>query len=223
MTQFVRDRLARYLFENGFRVTTAKDATAPRASMRGLDFDIVVLDVMMPGENVLDLARDLKTVSNISICLMTARAEPEHRIEGPKTGVDDFISKPFEPRELLLRLQNIVRRSRNPSGPHEEIKMGDHVFHVARGDLKRGNESVKLTERERDLLRLFAQRPSVPVARDELTSDESTGSERAIDVQIDRLRRKIESNPANPLYLNASALPRAALRGTRFNIGGWQH
>jgi two-component system, OmpR family, phosphate regulon response regulator OmpR len=102
---------------------------------------------------------------------------------------------------LLLRLQNIVRRGRDLSGPREEIKMGDYVFHVARGELRRGNESIKLTERERDLLRLFAQRPGVPIARHELTSDESTGSERAIDVQINRLRRKIESDPANPLYI----------------------
>ena len=199
--QFIRDRLARYLFENGFRVSTAQDAARARASMRGLAFDVVILDVMMPGENGLHLARDLKTISNIPICLMTARAEPEHRIEGLETGVDDFISKPFEPRELLLRLRNIVRRGRDPSGPREEIKMGDYVFHVARGELKRAAESVKLTERERDLLRLFAQRPGVPIGRHELAGDDSTGNERAIDVQINRLRRKIEIDPANPLYL----------------------
>ncbi len=170
--QRIRDQLAQYLFENGFRVTTANDATCARASMRGLTFDLVLLDVMMPGESGLDLARDLKTISNVPICMLTARAEAEHRVEGLEIGVDDFVPKPFEPRELVLRLRNILRRGRSPSGPRDEIKMGDYVFHVDRGELKRGEESIKLTERERDLLRLFAQRPGLPVARHELASDE---------------------------------------------------
>ena len=192
--QRIRDLLARYLFENGFRVSTATDAETARASMRGLAFDVVILDVMMPGENGLDLARDLKSISNIPICMLTARAEPEQRIEGLEIGVEDYVAKPFEPRELLLRLQNILKRGRGPSGPRDEIRMGDFTFHVGRGELKR-------TERERDLLRMFAQRPSMPIARHELASDDSTGSERAIDVQINRLRRKIESDPTNPVYL----------------------
>jgi two-component system phosphate regulon response regulator OmpR len=200
--QGIRDALARYLHKNGFRVTTAVDAASARASMRGLSFDVVLLDVSMPGEeNGLDLARDLKAASNIPICMLTARAEPENRIEGLEAGVDDYVTKPFEPRELLLRLQNILKRGRGPSGPREEITMGDFTFHVSRGELKRGEESVKLTERERDLLRQFAQRPGMPVARHELAADESTGTERAIDVQINRLRRKIETDPANPVYL----------------------
>jgi two-component system phosphate regulon response regulator OmpR len=199
--QGIRDLLARFLFKAGFRVTTATDAESARASMRGLTFDVVILDVMMPGENGLDLARDLKSISNIPICMLTARADPEQRIEGLEIGVDDYIPKPFEPRELLLRLRNILKRGRGPSGPREEIRMGDFTFHVGRGELKRNDETIKLTERERDLLRLFAQRPGMPIARHELASDESTGSERAIDVQINRLRRKIEGDPANPVYL----------------------
>lgn len=197
----IRDQLAQYLSESGFRVTTANDASCARASMRSLTFDLVLLDVMMPGESGLDLARDLKTISNIPICMLTARAEPEHRVEGLELGVDDFVPKPFEPRELVLRLQNILKRGRGPTGPREEIKMGNYIFHVSRGELKRGDESIKLTERERDLLRLFAQRPGLPIARHELVGDGSTGSERAIDVQINRLRRKIEADPSNPLYL----------------------
>lgn len=197
----IRDLLARYLFEAGFRVTTATDAESARASMRGLAFDVVILDVMMPGENGLDLARDLKSISNIPICMLTARADPEQRIEGLEIGVDDYIPKPFEPRELLLRLQNILKRGRGPSGPREEIRMGDFTFNVGRGELKRKDETIKLTERERDLLRLFAQRPGTPIARHELAADESTGSERAIDVQINRLRRKIEPDPRAPRYL----------------------
>jgi two-component system phosphate regulon response regulator OmpR len=200
--QRIRDLLARYLFEQGYRVTTATDAASARASMRGLAFDVVILDVMMPGESGLTLARELSQTTRIPICLLTARSDPDQRIEGLEAGVDDYVSKPFEPRELLLRLQNILKRRRGPSGPRDEIKMGDFTFHVARGELKRKDETVKLTERERDLLRLFAQRPGTPIARHELAGDDSTGSsERAIDVQINRLRRKIEIDPTNPVYL----------------------
>ncbi|HEX5957773.1 MAG TPA: response regulator transcription factor [Hyphomicrobiaceae bacterium] len=197
----IRDLLAQYLFQNGFRVTTAPDAATARATMSGLVFDVIILDVMMPGENGLALARDLKSTSNVPICMLTARAEPEERIEGLEIGVDDYIAKPFEPRELLLRLQNILRRRQRPSGPRDEVTMGDFIFHVERGELRRGEESIKLTERERELLRHFAQRPGMPVARHELAADESSGTERAIDVQINRLRRKIESDPTNPVYL----------------------
>jgi two-component system phosphate regulon response regulator OmpR len=198
----IRDLLARYLLEKGgFRVSTATDAASARAAMRGLAFDVVILDVMMPGESGLDLARDLKSISNIPICMLTARAEPEQRIEGLEAGVDDYIVKPFEPRELLLRLQNILRRGNGPSGPREEVRMGEFTFHVARGELKRREETIKLTERERDLLRMFAQRPGTPIARHELGGNDPAGSERAIDVQINRLRRKIETDPANPVYL----------------------
>ena len=199
--QRIRDLLARYLFERGFRISTACDAASARASMRGLSFDVIILDVMMPGESGIELARDLKAVSNVPICMLTARAEPENCVEGLEAGVDDFISKPFEPRELLLRLQNILKRGNGPSGPRDEIEMGDYTFHVSRGELKLREETIKLTERERDLLRMFAQRPGLPIARHELASDELTGSERAIDVQINRLRRKIEIDPANPVYL----------------------
>src|SRR5688500_3168562 len=199
--QRIREKLAQYLFQNGFRVSTAEDAATARATMAGLVFDLVILDVMMPGENGIELARALKSASNVPICMLTARAEPEERIQGLEIGVDDYIAKPFEPRELLLRLQNILKRRQGPSGPREEIAMGDFVFHVERGELRRGEESIKLTERERDLLRHFAQRPGTPVARHELAADDSTGTERAIDVQINRLRRKIESDPANPVYL----------------------
>ena len=199
--QKIRDLLARYLFENGFRVSTAENVPTARAAMRGLAYDIVLLDVMMPGESGLTLARELKTTTRIPVCLLTARSEPEHRIEGLEIGVEDYIPKPFEPRELLLRLRNILRRGEKIATPREEVRMGAYVFHLGRGELKRDNETIKLTERERDMLRLFAQRPGVPIQRHELSSDDSTGSERAIDVQINRLRRKIETDPSNPVYL----------------------
>ena len=168
--QRIRDLLARYLFENGFRVTTAADAHEARSNMKGLAFDLVILDIMMPGESGLQLARSLKTQSQIPICMLTAQADPEHRIEGLEAGVDDYIPKPFEPRELLLRLQNILKRGNAPSGPQEEITMGRFVFHVGRGELRNGDETIKLTERERDLLRLFASRPGMPISRHELAS-----------------------------------------------------
>jgi two-component system phosphate regulon response regulator OmpR len=197
----IRDLLARYLYEQGFRVTTAEDAPSARAAMRGLSFDIILLDVMMPGESGLDLARELKSTTRVPICMLTARAEAEQRIEGLEIGVDDYISKPFEPRELLLRLRNILRRGQDVQGSADEARMGPYTFYISRGELKRGEEAIKLTERERDLLRLFAQRRGMPVQRHELANDENTGSERAIDVQINRLRRKIESDPSNPVYL----------------------
>lgn len=200
--QKIRDLLARYLFEHGYRVTTAAEAASARAAMRGLTFDLILLDVMMPGENGLDLARDLKSASPIPILMLTARSEPDDRIAGLEAGVDDYVPKPFEPRELLLRVRNILKRGRPAAVvPTDEVQMGAFVFHIGRGELRRDDESIKLTERERDLLRLFAQRPGTPIARHELSSDDSTGSERAIDVQINRLRRKIETDPSNPVYL----------------------
>lgn len=197
----IRDLLGRYLQDNGFRVTTAGDAVAARSAMRGLTFDLVILDVMMPGESGLELARALKAMAPIPVCMLTARAEPENRVEGLEAGVDDYITKPFEPRELVLRLHNILRRGRGAQEPRDEVAMGEYVFNVVRGELRRGQESIKLTERERELLRLFASRPGSAIPRHELAADESSGNERAIDVQINRLRRKIESDPSNPVYL----------------------
>ncbi len=198
----IRDLLARYLYENGFRVTPAADAISARAAMRGLAFDLVILDIMMPGEDGLSLAQSLKQISAVPICMLTARSDTSDRIKGLEIGVDDYVTKPFEPRELVLRLQNILRRGRaSPGTSRDDVKMGEFIFHIARGELKRGEETMKITERERDLLRMFAQRPGLPIPRHELASDNSTGSERAIDVQINRLRRKIEIDPSNPVYL----------------------
>jgi two-component system phosphate regulon response regulator OmpR len=199
--QRIRDLLSRYLFESGIRVTPAPDTASARSAMRGLRFDLVILDVMMPGESGLDLARELKRGSEIPICMLTARSEPEDRIEGLEAGVDDYLPKPFEPRELLLRLKNILRRGKTRPGNADELRMGDFVFHISRGELKKGEETIKLTERERDMLRLFAVRPGIAIARHELANDDASGSERAVDVQINRLRRKIETDPSNPVYL----------------------
>ena len=199
--QKIRELLGRFLVSSGYRVTEAADAASARSFMRGLAFDLVMLDVMMPGESGLSLARDLKATRPVPILMLTALADAEDRITGLEAGVDDYVTKPFEPRELLLRLRNILRRGQAPNAQSDEIRMGPCVFSITRGELRRDEDSIKLTERERDLLRLFALRIGVPVPRHELSSDESTGSERAIDVQINRLRRKIESDPSNPVYL----------------------
>lgn len=199
----IRDLLTRFLNDNGFRVTPACDASAARAAMRGLAFDLVVLDLMMPGESGLSFARDLRSSgSTIPICMLTANSSPKQRIEGLETGADDYVAKPFEPRELVLRLRNILKH-RYPAADEDrgEVRMGPYTFHIARGELRKDIETIKLTERERDLLRQFASRPGCPIARHELAHDDTTGSERAIDVQINRLRRKIESDPSNPVYL----------------------
>jgi two-component system phosphate regulon response regulator OmpR len=197
----IRDLLARYLQDNGFRVTTAIDAASARACMRSLAFDLLILDWMMPQESGIDFARSLRTESQVPILMLTARAEPDQRIAGLETGVDDYLAKPFEPRELLLRVGNVLRRG-GAAQASGEVRMGEFVFHVARGELRRENETIRLTERERELLRYFAQRPGMPVSRHELARDEGeNGGERAVDVQINRLRRKIEKDPANPVYL----------------------
>ena len=205
----LRDLLAIYLRKNGFRVTTAGDAAAARACLRSLAFDLLILDVMMPGESGLDLARGLKAISDVPIVLLTARADPANRIEGLEAGVDEFVSKPYEPRELVLRIQNILRRQSPPppaatNPARDEVKMGNCVFTISKGELKRGEEIVKLTDREKDLMRLFAQRANQPIARHELTLADSTGSERAVDVQITRLRRKLETDPTQPVYLQTA-------------------
>jgi two-component system phosphate regulon response regulator OmpR len=155
---------------------------------------------MMPHESGLEFARSLRSESQVPILMLTARAEPEQRIEGLETGVDDYLAKPFDPRELLLRVANVLRRGVTVPASGE-VHMGNFVFHISRGELRRDGEAVRLTERERELLRYFAQRPGMPVSRHELAKSADSGGERAVDVQINRLRRKIEHDPANPVYL----------------------
>jgi len=132
----IRDLLARYLQDHGFRVTTAIDAASARATMRSLSFDLLILDVMMPQESGIEFARSLQNESHVPILMLTARAEPEQRIEGLETGVDDYLAKPFEPRELLLRVSNVLRRG-GAAKTTGEVRMGNFVFHIARGELKR--------------------------------------------------------------------------------------
>ncbi|XUM22642.1 response regulator [Bradyrhizobium oligotrophicum S58] len=200
----IRDLLSRFLRGEGYRVTTAASASDARAKLTGLHFDLLILDVMMPGESGFDLARFIRTQSSVPIVMLTARAEPDSRIEGLQLGADDYVAKPFEPRELALRIGNILKRAAPPPPEEvvEQIAFGPFVYHLARGELKQGEEIVHLTDREREMLRILANARGETVPRGALTGN-GTVNERAVDVQINRLRRKLESDPANPLFLQA--------------------
>jgi two-component system, OmpR family, phosphate regulon response regulator OmpR len=198
----ILELLSRYLSDHGYRVTTASNAAEARGRLNGFSFDLLVLDVMMPGESGLDLARSIRTGSNVPILMLTARTEPVDRIAGLETGADDYIGKPFEPRELLLRIGNILKRAEQTAPRSIEIAhFGDFEFHLGRGELIRGGKPVRITDREREMLRVLAARAGETVPRQALTAPGVNASERAVDVQINRLRRKIERNPTDPVYL----------------------
>jgi two-component system, OmpR family, phosphate regulon response regulator OmpR len=199
----IRDLLSRFLCGEGYRVTTAASASDARAKLTGLHFDLLILDVMMPGENGFDLARFIRQSSSVPIVMLTARHEAEARIEGLQIGADDYVAKPFEPRELALRIGNILKRTAPPpTETREQVAFGPYVFHLGRGELRQGDDVVHLTDRERDMLRVLATAPGETVPRGALTGN-GTVNERAVDVQINRLRRKIEIDPTNPLFLQA--------------------
>jgi two-component system, OmpR family, phosphate regulon response regulator OmpR len=198
----IRDLLLRFLKGEGYRVTTAESAAEARAKLSGLSFDLLVLDVMMPGESGFELAEAIRTSSPVPILMLTARDETQNRIRGLEIGADDYLAKPFEPRELLLRINNILRRHLTAQAPAlVAVKFGDFVFHLARGELRRGEAVVHLTDRERELLSALAAIPGETVPRLTLAGNAPGANERAVDVQINRLRRKIEHDPANPLFV----------------------
>lgn len=198
----IRDLLTRYLGSHGFRVTAAADAADARRQIAGMAFDLLIIDVMMPGESGLELTQSLRRSLDVPILMLTARSETQERIEGLESGADDYLPKPFEPRELLLRINNILKRGSLPPVPEIEfVRFGPFTFHIPRGVLRRGDEVIRITERERDLLRIFAGRPGETVQRHELLTVTGTSSERTVDVQINRLRRKIEADPSNPIHL----------------------
>ncbi|MBW8283389.1 MAG: response regulator [Rhizobium sp.] len=198
----IRDLLQRYLTEQGFRVTVAADASEARRKLEGLHFDLLVLDVMMPGESGLSLTRSLAAEKKIPVILLTARSEAESRIAGLEAGADDYLAKPFDPRELVLRINNILKRSPNADQPKiEQVMFGPYSFSILRKELKRGAEVIRLTDREQDIMLLFATRAGDTIPRQELIGNDTEVGERTIDVQINRLRRKIEDDPANPVWL----------------------
>jgi two-component system phosphate regulon response regulator OmpR len=198
----LRELLQKYLSSKGFRVSAAADAADARALMKSIAFDLLILDVMMPGESGLDLTRAIRAHSQTPILILTARGEPEDRIAGLEQGADDYLPKPFEPRELLLRVGALLRRAAPPArSAHVEVRMGDCVFDPTRAQLSRRGKPVKLTSSEAALLQLFAANAGRAFSRSDLCTRLGVALERSIDVQVTRLRRKIEEDPKLPLYL----------------------
>ena len=198
----LRKLLARYLSEHGFLVASAEDASDARVKLASFAFDLIVLDLMMPGESGLSLAADLRRRSGVPILMLTAMGEPEDRIAGLEKGADDYMVKPFEPRELLLRIGNILRRVPQANALPAEVRMGGMVFDMEREELREGDQPVKLTSVETALLGALARRAGVALSREELIDlTGAAGGDRAVDVQVTRLRRKIESDPRDPRYL----------------------
>jgi len=208
----IRTLLKKYLVRQGFFVTAARDAAQARRLLGGLSFDLVVLDVMMPGEDGVSLTRWLRERTGTPVILLTARGDTGDRIAGLEAGADDYLGKPFEPRELVLRINAILRR--NPqaaakTGP-AVLMLGRMRYEPATGDLRDGGTPVRLTQTEAALMRIFAARPGEVISRealvDQLGRDRGgvngdQAQERAVDVQITRLRRKIEPDPRRPRFL----------------------
>lgn len=204
----IRVLLQKFLMRNGFLVTAARDAEHARRILLGLDFDMLILDVMMPGEDGLSLCRSIRETNKTPILLLTAKGETSNRIEGLEAGADDYLPKPFEPKELLLRINAILRRI--PDTPNEDtvpkiLHLGPIRYDLERGELWQGENLVRLTATEMQLMKLFSAKPSEPISRSKLVEDlgrdRGQAQERAVDVQITRLRRKIETNPKQPRYL----------------------
>ena len=200
----IRDLLSRFLVNEGYRVSTADNVPDARAKLKGLSFDVLILDWMMPGESGVELAKSIRGTSDVPIIMLTAKHEIEFRIEGLQSGVDDYLAKPFEPRELALRIASILKRAQPAAAPPvESVRFGKFVFHIVRGELRKGDDVIRLTDRERDMLRVLAATPGETVSRMALAGGDAV-SERAVDVQVNRLRRKIEKNPSNPLIVQTA-------------------
>lgn len=198
----LRALLQKYLSANGFRVSVAADADEARKLIKSIAFDLLILDVMMPGESGLELTRAVRAQSHVPILILTARGESQDRIAGLENGADDYLPKPFEPRELVLRCSALLRRSAPAViSPHRQVKMGEAMFDPDRGELRRKGKPVKLTSSEAALLKLFAVNAGRPFSRLDLCTRLGVALERSIDVQVTRLRRKIEEDPKLPLYI----------------------
>ncbi len=202
----LRGLLSRFLGEQGFRVTTAENAADARDKLRFLEFDLMILDVMMPGETGLSLTEDLRAerAPAMPILLLTARGAPEDVVAGFEAGADDYLGKPFDPRVLLVRIRAMLRRATPPPSPAGPLQLGDAVFDAARAELVTPTGRIRLTGAELSLLVAFAARPHEILSREALATalEMDEASERAIDVQVTRLRRKIEPDPREPRFLH---------------------
>ena len=204
----IRSLLKKFLMRHGFLVSTARDAAHARRVLAGVEFDLIVLDVMMPGEDGMALTRSLRETLQTPILLLTAKGETDNRIEGLEAGADDYLPKPFEPKELLLRINAILRRMPDTSAADaapKVLSLGVIRYDMERGEMWQGDDLVRLTATEVHLMKIFAAQPGVALSRsklvEELGRDRGQAQERAVDVQITRLRRKIESDPKQPQYL----------------------
>jgi len=209
----IRNLLKKFLSENGYMVTTAADAAEARRQMAALQFDLLVVDVMMPGEDGLSLTRGIRAISTVPILMLTAMGEAADRINGLELGVDDYVAKPFEPKELVLRIGSILRRAPPvDTAPKMELRFGECRYDLARQRLTRSGIAVHLTAGEAELLKILAQQAGKPVDRSMLTvTGESEANPRTIDVQITRLRRKLEPDSRQPRYLQT-------VRGTGYML-----
>ena len=206
--QRIRELLQKYLMLNGFMVSIAQDSAHAKRLLKGLTFDMIVLDIMMPEQDGLSLIRELRESIDTPILLLTARNEVEDRISGLEAGADDYLPKPFEPKELLLRIHAILRRVPEPTSKEDALKilsLGATKYDVLKGELWEGNTQIRLTSTEAELMRIFSKNIGQPLSRVDLVTqmgrEEGNAKDRAIDVQITRLRKKIEINPKEPRYL----------------------
>ena len=206
--QRIRSLLKQFLIKNGYLVTEARDAAHARKILAGLAFDLLIVDVMMPGEDGFSLTKGVRDSVESPILLLTAKGDTEDRITGLEAGADDYLPKPFEPRELLLRVAAILRRAAivpQQDEPPKTLALGDTRYDIGRGEMWRGENLVRLTSTEVALMRVFAKTPNEALSRarlvEELGGAAGGAQERAVDVQITRLRRKIETDPKNPRYL----------------------
>lgn len=198
----IRHLLSQFLRKNDFRVSIAANAAEARHILTAINFDLLIIDVMMPGEDGLSLTRSLRQNAQVPILMLTALSETENRINGLEAGVDDYLPKPFDPRELLLRVNAVLRRGAVPAEAKiEQISFGPYIFFIPRRELKKAGETVHLTDKEQEIMAIFAENMGETVPRQALAGETGEVGERTIDVQINRLRRKIEDNPANPLWL----------------------
>jgi two-component system phosphate regulon response regulator OmpR len=204
----IRTLLQKFLMRNGFLVTAARDAAHARRVLSGLEFDMIIMDVMMPGEDGLSLTRALRETMKTPILLLTAKGETDNRIEGLEAGADDYLAKPFEPKELLLRINAVLRRmpdAKTPDVAPKVLNLGPIRYDMERGEMGEGDALVRLTATEIQLMRIFSAKPGEALSRsnlvEELGRDRGQAQERAVDVQITRLRRKIEADPKQPRYL----------------------
>ncbi len=195
----IRNLLSQYLIKEGFIVSTANGANTARKKIQLVKFDLIILDIMMPGDDGLELTQEIRGNSDIPIILLTAKSGTDSKIEGLELGADDYLTKPFNPKELLLRILSILKRSKAEDSIDNEIFFGDFILNIEKRELTKSKERVYLTDREMNLLIALARSPGQPLNREKLAGIDEPG--RSVDVGINRLRRKIEKDPRMPLWL----------------------